>query len=533
MTAQLYDFDQLAVLLDEFYPRLISQIDRDPDSPTYGSVDRGFWMYRLHDFDSGVLMQTSLTLAALYQLAGLGKLANLPNLSQVPPEYFKYLAEAVNRRNLMLIGKNGTVDEYYPGEQSFVATAFAGYATLKSAILLGQSEVLQSKEMESAARYYLRRHPAHPANQESAAAAFLALYSHHLSWRKDEVQKVVTRLIAREADHGEFLEYGGGDLGYASVALNYLGYMVQDGSFPVADQFRKLADDLAVFVTPSGRLGGEFAARSTTYFLPFGFLQAAYLDADIGGQFALLDFDSMYRKLDDRYLFHYSLPALAMTALKLVQTGTPKLNPAPEIRKWQAQNRFGGCLFAARKADQAVYIGLNKGAAYQVEQGAQSTIECGYRINRDGKVYATCVVGDVEDVQIQEEDKKIELEIQVPFKRYGLLTASPVKTIALRVISFLGPKLAKLFKDILIKAPQTLNNVHLHRKFTLDTNTSTLQVEDKIMGLEKEDFLSLAPPASFRLVPSAKFYMPGEEEAYLAAQEPLSGDSFTRNFSLK
>ncbi|MEK6222565.1 MAG: hypothetical protein N2D54_10005, partial [Chloroflexota bacterium] len=309
MTEQLFDFYQLAALLDEFYPRLISQIDRDPDSPTYGSVDRGFWMYRLHDFDSGVLLQSSLTFAALDQLAGLGKLANLPNLSQVPPAYFKHLAEAVNRRNLMLMKKNGIVDEYYPGEQSFVATAFAGYATLKSAILLGQTEVLESKALESASLYYLRQHPAHPANQETAAAAFIALYSHYLSWRNDEVKEVVTRLIAREADNGEFLEYGGGDLGYASVALNYLGYMEQDRSFPVADQLRKLADDLSVFVTPSGRLGGEFAARSTTYFLPFGFLQAAYLDADFGGKFAPLEFASIYRKLDDRYLFHYCLPA--------------------------------------------------------------------------------------------------------------------------------------------------------------------------------------------------------------------------------
>ena len=61
--------DRVVGLFDGQYPRLMSQIDRDVHSPTYGSCDRNFWMYRLHDFESGIFYQTALCFAALQELA--------------------------------------------------------------------------------------------------------------------------------------------------------------------------------------------------------------------------------------------------------------------------------------------------------------------------------------------------------------------------------------------------------------------------------------------------------------------------------
>ena len=48
-------------------PRILSQIDRDPNSPTYGCCDRNFWHYKIRDFPSAILQQSGYGLALLYQ----------------------------------------------------------------------------------------------------------------------------------------------------------------------------------------------------------------------------------------------------------------------------------------------------------------------------------------------------------------------------------------------------------------------------------------------------------------------------------
>ena len=49
------------------YKRNLTWLDRDPDSPTYGSFDRNFWHYKTSDFNSDILQQGIYTLIALYK----------------------------------------------------------------------------------------------------------------------------------------------------------------------------------------------------------------------------------------------------------------------------------------------------------------------------------------------------------------------------------------------------------------------------------------------------------------------------------
>ncbi|MBN2501899.1 MAG: hypothetical protein JXB38_14050, partial [Anaerolineales bacterium] len=356
--AEIFSLDVLLGMLDSYYPRLLTQIDRDPDSPTYGSCDRAFWMYRLHDFDSGVLQQAGLTFAALATLAESADLSRCRYLSADKKPYWEELARAINRRTLADFGRGGMVDEYYPGEQSFPATVFAGYATLRAALMLGQTEVLQSSALRKTAETLLARIPSPTANQDAAGAAFLALYSHALNWEPQRAQATVKQLVTRPEQGGNFFEYGGADLGYATVTLNYLGYLQADGGFSTADQLLALGDLIAAFITPSGNLGGEFASRSTTYFLPFGFLQAARLNPALAARFAHLDLQSAYARLDDRYLMHYCLPALARAALDLAQCGAPELEPASTPPGWLIRNFPDVHLVACHKPNSVFLAGL-------------------------------------------------------------------------------------------------------------------------------------------------------------------------------
>ncbi len=44
-------------------PRLLSNLDRDPQSPTYGCFDRNHWLLKIRPFASAVVQQGCLTLA--------------------------------------------------------------------------------------------------------------------------------------------------------------------------------------------------------------------------------------------------------------------------------------------------------------------------------------------------------------------------------------------------------------------------------------------------------------------------------------
>lgn len=531
-SGQILDLGHLVNMLDRFYPRLLTQIDRDPDSPTYGSCDRHFWMYRLNDFDSGVVQQASLALAALDQLADHTDFTGCSNLDPAHRPYWRDLALAINRRNLYLLGRNGFLDEYFPGERSFPATVFAGYATLKSAVMLGQDEIISSPELARTATLLLDRAPSAAANQDTACAAFLTLYAKARDWNKGRAAEAAERLLAGQDGRGAFLEYGGLDLGYATVSLNYLACMVEDQAHPAAQAMDRLARVIADFVTPRGRLGGEFAARSTTYFLPFGLVVAALRGGDPDGRFRLLDLTSAFDKLDDRYLMHYCLPSLAMAALKVARDGKALPLPPSAAGTWVTGDHADAGLYVCRSAKASVFIGLNKGGVVQAETPSSTVIDCGYRVRRSDRVYATCVIDAAPDVRVEQSEGGLRAVITVPFQRYATLVASPLKTMVLRFLGFLGPAFNTYFKSRLIKSTQVLPGVELKRRISVTFPDQAVTIEDEIIGLAPGDALHRAPPWSFRLVPSAKFYQDGEADPSAADTAILTERAFTKTIAL-
>ena len=79
----------------------------------------------------------------------------------------------------------------------------------------------------------------------------------------------------------------------------------------------------------------------------------------------------------------------------------------------------------------------------------------------------------------------------------------------------MGGKLNIVFKRLLIKEPIHLKDVKLIRHISINKNTGNIHLKDKIQGAAKGLRITNSPPSTFRLVPSAKFTMKGEEEAFL------------------
>ncbi len=525
-------------LLDGFLPRLITQIDRDPHSPTYGSCDRGFWMYRLHDFDSGVLQQASLTLAALVSLAEGGAFEGAKNLDAADAPYWRALALAVNRRNVRLLqAGGGYFDEYYPGERSFPATVFGAYSTLKSALLLGQREIVDHPGLLRTAEALVVRQPSPAANQDIAAAAFLALYGQARDWRRAAVVRTVDRLIRNADGTVRCIEYGGVDLGYATVSLNFLAAMVADDSHDAKDVMLQLGRFVGEFVSPQGRLGGEFPSRATAYFLPFGAVVASGADAALAARLGRLEPAAGCAHLDDRYLMHYCLPSIACAALRLFEHGSPRAaETAAAPASWRVVDyRDRGLLAVRRDGDdpRALFIGLNKGGTLQAETATGTLIDCGWRVTRGDETYATCVLDGTPKFEVHTPtDGDVVVTVTAPFARYRTLVASAAKTVILRTIRVLGPTFNTYFKSRLIQNAVPLPGVTLHRRIRLDRQNDRLEIEDRIDGLQPGDLLTPAPAASLRLVPSAKFYQRGEAAAFLRAAEAERETTVKRGFAL-
>lgn len=52
MTKELFAREALAHI-----PKLLTLLDRNPHSPTYGCFDRNFWHYKIIDFPSGMAQE--------------------------------------------------------------------------------------------------------------------------------------------------------------------------------------------------------------------------------------------------------------------------------------------------------------------------------------------------------------------------------------------------------------------------------------------------------------------------------------------
>src|SRR3989344_242028 len=110
----------LASTLDQI-PRLLGQLNRNPGSVSYGSFDRAYWHYRTNDISCCRYQEAVYTLALLYcsNFAGNSYYHNDQILNWVQAS----LQFTVGRQR-----PNGSFDEWYLNEGSYVGTAFLAAA---------------------------------------------------------------------------------------------------------------------------------------------------------------------------------------------------------------------------------------------------------------------------------------------------------------------------------------------------------------------------------------------------------------------
>jgi len=485
--------------------RVLTQMDRDPDSATFGCFDRNYWHYKIRDFPSAILQQGVFTLEAIrcQQVAWVVPISRIEH----------WCVGAVNAL-LRQVDRQGGVDEYYPFEHSYPAAAFGLYTVCRvlydwqcsaPQLLAG----VDSKALNRLVNHVAGRREEQASNQQAAGLAGLALAMKLkcVSLAAGRVEQPATRLFQDQHLEGWFNEYGGPDFGYLTVTLDVLSdYFDTTHDHRALTAIDRAVNFLAQLVGADGRLPATLNSRNTDYVVPYGLVRAAARNSLAAWLVETLfqdinQFSHPIWATDDRYHCHYIF-ASVVRSLPHLKAMQPAQAPACKPSTWLV-----GCGFwiywSGDKAWTA-YAAARKGGLVRVHRrGLPPIIEYGWRIQRDSRRW-TSNWWSAHWIVTQAET----LTVRGPLQGTQFHTPTPGKHIALRLLAWvLREKLIPLLKRVMIFRPGSADGPMFER---------TVQISDQ--GVLIQDRISACPGAiakpsprqNLRHVASADSFSPEE-----------------------
>jgi hypothetical protein len=513
-------------LLKPLIPRILGQIDRDPDSPTYGSFDRNYWNYKIRDFSSAIIQQGILVLDVIYKYN-----------SKENPYYqsvvIKELIEAGVNYWCKIQLKTGSFNEYYPNESGFPPTGFSLYAV---SLLVNDKNYCFGEEInkaiEKAAAWILKNQEKEALNQECAAIAGICIAAKKLNinYNKPALDKRLKDFYGAQSSEGWFNEYDGPDIGYLSVTIDCL----TDVYNITGDKRAQLAIEKAIkfinsFVTPEGYSPVMVNSRNTDYIVPFGISYAAQknnLARDLVSKLFLpiKNWDNQLYKTDDRYLCHYIGQSFFRTLNNLPEQDEKieSLTDNPEEVFFEEAG-----IYCLKRDEKSLFISLRKGGVFTLfnKSGALNT-DFGYRLNPGNNLIAVTHWQDTNyQIKKEKDGERTTLKVSGYMSQHKYLRPTPNKHMALRILSnLLGNKLIPFLKKQLIFR-EHISKFYFERKFIVFNNT--IQVVDSFNDLNNNS-VKKAKHYSMRHVSSAGRYcneeLLNENSIFEADEFPLKRD---------
>lgn len=484
-------------------PKILTQVDRDEDSPTYGSCDRNFWHLKIRDFSSAILQQTGLTLALLYKLNF--KNNYLYNNKKV----FEWAKSTVYYWKKIQL-KDGSFNEYYPNEHGFPPTAFSLFTACETYKILGLSDEKLIESFKKTGRYLVKNFEKKASNQEMASIT--ALYSLYTitkeEWVIEGVNKKLGQILETQSEEGWFPEYNGADFGYLSVTFDMLAeYYWQSKDERVIKPLELIVEFIKYFVHPDGTIGGEYGSRNTMYFLPYGL----EVMISLGNKDAILIKEKIYREInskdyfmnsiDDRYFSHYVLHSfLRALNIEIQNIEKPKDLLPFETNKIKFFKEAG--LISFSNKNYYSVVSLRKGGLIKVfYNGVEKYIDTGYRIIEDKNEIATTNWLD-NNYKIFFNCKNTA-KVSGQFNLIKLQVSSPIKHFVLRCISFMfGKHIIGMLKKKLIFVDKHID-CYFNREIEFKENY--IKISDEILSIKPRTIKS-ANTLSLRHVASGKFF---------------------------
>jgi hypothetical protein len=249
-------------------PKILTLLDRNAHSATFGCFDRNFWHYKIIDFPSGMSQEFVWPPALVYGL-------NLPGNPYYHQPSIKEWVEAGILYAARAAHPDGSCDDYFPFEKAAGAAAFSLLACMESYQLLGMDNA-EMREFFARRAGWLATH--HESGRLSNHAALIVLCLElagrllgTTQWDVLKSQRLAT-VLSWQDEEGWFQEYEGADPGYHTLTVGLLARLYELTCNPgIVAALEKAIRFASEFVHPDGSFGGEYTSRNTYNFFPHGF----------------------------------------------------------------------------------------------------------------------------------------------------------------------------------------------------------------------------------------------------------------------
>jgi len=257
-------------------PRLLSNLDRNLFSPTYGCFHRDYWLDKTSDFPDAVRQFGVQSLALVYK-------EDFPNNIYRNKDKVRDWAIAGLDFWAKIQHKDGSFDEFYPCERGWVGpTAFTTFTSIEAYQILKDDipTLLGERVLEAIkkAAYFIVKGESeedHLANHH--AMACLAVWKAYELLQDQKLKIGFSKLWEgfknyHNYNEGWSREYDGVDPGYLSATISFLGKIYQTNSDPeIFDVLKQSVEFASNFVYPNGFYAGSMGSRNTLHFYPHGF----------------------------------------------------------------------------------------------------------------------------------------------------------------------------------------------------------------------------------------------------------------------
>ena len=249
---------------------LLSEINRDPATPTYGCFDRRYWGWKLVDFPEATFQRNLSALAWLREQPEAADMRAM--LTQTIRAGLLYAVRIQHR--------SGSFDQAYPYEESYGATAFLvpdlldAYQAVKADC--DYDAQLSIEAMLAKAAAFLDQHAElHGTISNHLAGAALALLKAGNFLQQpaynDKSREILDFILSKQSPEGWYVEYGGADPGYQTLCMYYLAQIYQIAPYDeLRESLSASLEFLQYFAQPDGSFGGEYGSRRTEIYYPGG-----------------------------------------------------------------------------------------------------------------------------------------------------------------------------------------------------------------------------------------------------------------------
>jgi hypothetical protein len=410
-------------------PKLLTLLDRNRHSPTYGCFDRNFWHYKIIDFPSGMAQEFVWPLALAYST----EIANNPFYHQ---EAIRDWVEAGINFAARSSHSDGSCDDYFPHERASGAAAFSLLACIESYNLLGLQNDEALRFFEKRGDWLASHHETgHLSNHQALIALCFELLSklfETAKWDAARNQRI-NRALSWQSLEGWFQEYEGCDPGYHTLTISTLARLNElrpDKEIKKSiERAVKLASE---FIHPDGSYGGEYGSRNTYNFFPHGFELAgkwmpealAINDLFLSG----LANGTAPCYADDHIIGHHTWNYL-LAYRDFVET-RPEATYRRQGRTWLKE---GGLLIERRDGEE-LYIALNKGGVFKMFRGAKliaSDTQFSLQTQAGGKI-KNAVGHLIDSYELEVTEDAISISGHLGWAKQNQM--SPVKLVVLRIL---------------------------------------------------------------------------------------------------